>query len=192
MTKFNNPSWNFYLDKLNTCAYWEKVFTKEECEKIIKIAKNKGLIKGTTNKNLNVRSNKISWLYSDDNIEWVFQRITDIVLQLNSKYFNFDLHGICEGLQFTNYKAPSDKYGKHTDRCLDFIIRKLSISIQLTDPKNYEGGELVLYGEDKGTEMKKEQGTLIVFPSFLMHEVKPITKGERNSLVTWVSGKQFK
>ena len=46
--KINNPSWNFYLDKLNTYAYWEKVFTKEECEKIIKIAKDKGLIKGTT------------------------------------------------------------------------------------------------------------------------------------------------
>ena len=65
--KNNNPSWNIYLDKVNSYAYWEKVFTKEECEKIIKIAKNKGLIQGTTNKNLNVRSSKICWLYSSDN-----------------------------------------------------------------------------------------------------------------------------
>ena len=40
--------------------------------------------------------------------------------------------------------------------------------------------------------MKKEQGTLILFPSYTLHEVKPVTKGERNSLVTWVTGKSFK
>jgi len=40
--------------------------------------------------------------------------------------------------------------------------------------------------------MKKEQGTLILFPSYTLHEVKPVTKGERNSLVSWVTGKQFK
>jgi PKHD-type hydroxylase len=72
------------------------------------------------------------------------------------------------------------------------VIRKLSLSIQLTDPKEYEGGELILYEDDKGTEMKKEQGTLVLFPSYILHEVKPVTKGERNSLVAWVTGKQFK
>jgi PKHD-type hydroxylase len=71
-------------------------------------------------------------------------------------------------------------------------VRKLSISIQLTNPEEYEGGELYLYDEDKGTLMSKEQGTLIIFPSYVLHEVMPVTKGERNSLVTWVTGKQFK
>jgi len=192
MKKFNNPSWNFYLDKLCTYAYWEKAFTSEECEKIIKIAKNKGLIKGTTQDKTDVRSSKITWLYPDDNLDWVYRRITDIVLNLNDRFFQFDLHGLNEGLQFTNYKAPSDKYGKHMDRSLDSLIRKLSLSIQLTDPNEYEGGELFLYEEEKGKEMKKEQGTLVLFPSYILHEVKPVTKGERNSLVAWVTGKQFK
>ena len=40
--------------------------------------------------------------------------------------------------------------------------------------------------------MKKEQGILVLFPSYILHEVKPVTKGERNSLVAWVTGKQFK
>jgi len=190
--KFNNPSWNFYLDKLYTFAYWEKAFTPEECEKIIKTAKNKGLIKGVTKNKTDVRSSKITWLYPEDNLDWVYRRITDIVLNLNDRFFQFDLHGLNEGLQFTNYKAPSDKYGKHIDRTLDFVIRKLSLSIQLTDPKEYEGGELFLYEDEKGTEMKKEQGTLVLFPSYILHEVKPVTKGERNSLVAWVTGKQFK
>lgn len=188
----NNPSWNFYLDKICSYSYWEKAFTPEECKKIIKIAKDKGLIKGTTKGKSDVRKSQISWLYPDDNLDWVYKRITDIVLNLNNRFFQFDLHGLNEGLQFTNYKAPSNKYGKHIDRGLDSLIRKLSLSIQLTDPKEYEGGELFLYEDEKGTEMKKEQGTLVLFPSYILHEVKPITKGERNSLVAWVTGKQFK
>ena len=71
-------------------------------------------------------------------------------------------------------------------------VRKLSISIQLTNPEEYEGGELYLYNDDKGTLMDKTQGTLILFPSYVLHEVMPVTKGTRNSLVTWVTGKQFK
>jgi len=190
--KFNNPSWNLYLDKVYTYAYLEEAFTKEECEKIIKIAKNKGFIKGTTGGKTDIRQSKISWLYASDNLDWAFRRISDIVLNLNDRFFQFDLHGLNEGLQFTNYKAPSDKYGKHIDRALDSIIRKLSLSIQLTNPKEYEGGELILYENEKGKEMKKEQGTLVLFPSYILHEVKPVTKGERNSLVSWVTGKQFK
>ena len=192
--KINNLSWNLYLDKVNTYSYWEKVFTKEECEKIIKIAKNKGLTKGTTRSKdeTDVRQSQICWLYAFDNLEWVFKKITDIVLNLNSRFFNFDIFGLNEGLQFTNYKAPSNKYGKHIDKGLDNVIRKLSLSIQLTNSKEYEGGELFLYEDEKGIEMKKEQGTLILFPSYILHEVKPITKGERNSLVSWVTGKQFK
>ena len=192
MKKFNNPSWNFYLDEVNSYAYWEKVFSKEECEKIIKIAKDKGLIKGKTRIKSNIRESQICWLYSSDDLDWVFRRITDIVLNLNDRFFQFDLHGLNEGLQFTNYKAPSNKYGKHIDRAFNTLIRKLSLSIQLTDPTEYEGGELFLYEDEKGTEMKKEQGTLVLFPSYILHEVKPVTKGERNSLVSWVTGKQFK
>jgi len=192
MKKFNNPSWSFNLDKVYSYAYWEKAFTTKECEKIVKIAKNKGLIKGITQDKTDIRSSKITWLYSTDDLEWAFIRIKDIVLNLNNRFFNFDIFGLNEGLQFTNYKAPSNKYGKHIDRSLDCVIRKLSLSIQLTNPEEYEGGELILYEDEKGTEMKKEQGYLVLFPSFTLHEVKLITKGERNSLVSWVSGKQFK
>ena len=190
--KNKNTSWNFNLDQVNTYAFWNNAFTKKECQLIIDIAKNKDLIKGETKEKTKVRDNQISWLYASDNIEWVFRRVTDIVLSLNKQFFNFDLFGLHEGFQFTNYVAPGNKYGKHTDRGLDIPVRKLSLSIQLTDPKEYEGGELFLYGDENGDEMKKEQGTLILFPSYVLHEVKPVTKGERNSLVSWVTGQQFK
>jgi PKHD-type hydroxylase len=191
--KFDNSSWNFELDKVHLYAFWNNAFSKEECQTIINIAKDKGLVKGTTMGESDVRDSKISWLYPVDKMEFVFRRVTDIVLNLNEKYFKLDLFGLNEGFQFTNYEAPSGKYGKHIDRAINTSVRKLSISIQLTNPEEYEGGELKLYdGEEEGTVMDKAQGTLILFPSYVLHEVMPITKGERNSLVTWVTGKQFK
>ena len=177
--KFKNSSWNFKLDKVHHYAFWNEAFTKEECQTIIDIAKKKGLIKGRTNSNTDVRDSKISWLYPSDNMEWVFRRVTDIVLNLNKQFFNFDIFGL-------------NKYGKHIDKINNGLVRKLSLSVQLTEPKEYKGGELYLYGDEKGEEMKKEQGTLILFPSYVLHEIKPVTKGERNSLVSWVTGKQFK
>jgi len=192
---FENSSWNFELDQVNLYAFWNNAFSKEECQKIINIAKDKGLIKGTTKGvTKDVRDSKVSWLYPVDNMDWVFRRVTDITLNLNERFFKFDLFGLNEGFQFTNYEAPSGKYGKHIDRSMNIPVRKLSISIQLTNPEEYEGGELKLYdGDDKDAiVMDKAQGTLIIFPSYVLHEVMPVTKGTRNSLVTWITGKQFK
>jgi PKHD-type hydroxylase len=193
--KFENSSWNFEVDQTNLYAFWNNAFSKQECQTIINIAKNKGLVKGTTfndDKKKDVRDSKISWLYPIDGIDWVFRRVTDITLSLNERFFKFDLFGLNEGFQFTNYEAPSGKYGKHVDRGMNMCVRKLSISIQLTNPEEYEGGELKLYDGEEETVMDKTQGTLIIFPSYVLHEVMPVTKGERNSLVTWVTGKQFK
>jgi PKHD-type hydroxylase len=192
--KFENSSWNLEVDQVNFYAFWNNAFSKEECQTIINIAKDKGLIKGTTKEESDSRDSKVSWLYPVDNMDWVFRRVTDIVLNLNERFFKFDLFGLNEGFQFTNYEAPSGKYGKHVDRAINMPVRKLSISIQLTNSEEYEGGELKLYdGDDEeGITMDKTQGTLIIFPSYVLHEVMPVTKGERNSLVTWVTGKQFK
>tara|TARA_R100000908_G_C3706847_1_gene115056 strand:+ start:125 stop:730 length:606 start_codon:yes stop_codon:yes gene_type:complete len=195
MKKNNTPntSWDFYLDQVNTYAWRAEVFSKEECEKIIKIAKDTGMEEATTHDGKkDIRKSDVSWLMPSENLDWAYRKITDTVLHLNERYFKFDISGFNEGFQFTNYKAPSGNYGKHVDRANNFVIRKLSLSVQLSDPKDYEGGDLRLYESNKAKVMQKEQGTLILFPSFILHEVMPVTKGERNSLVAWVTGKQFK
>ncbi len=197
MKEFKNTSWPFKIDQTHTYAFWEKAFSVEECEVIKNIAKGKGLIKGTTfkqdpNKDSDVRDSEVCWLSHSDNLEFAFRKMTDMVTSLNNQYFQFDLFGFIEGLQFTNYKAPGGKYGKHVDKGYSTLIRKLSVSIQLDDPSNYEGGELFLYDSEVGIPMKKEQGTLVAFPSYTLHEVMPVTKGERNSLVAWITGPNFK
>ena len=199
--KFDNTSWSFKTDPVSLYAYWDNAFTKEECDKIIDIANNKGLVNGKVEAmrlgkadedQKKTRDSSISWLNPTDNLEWFYRRLTDIITELNENYFKFDLFGINEGLQFTNYKSPGGKYGKHVDAGGEMAVRKLSVSIQLTNPDEYEGGELCLYGGEKPEVMKKTQGTLVMFPSYVLHEVTPVTKGERNSLVLWVTGPAFK
>lgn len=200
MSKNIGGGWTLHLDGVHSYAYWDKVFSKDECQKIIDIANKKGLSNGkvgnkqedTVVVNKKYRDSNVCWLYHSDDMEWAFQRISGIVLDLNERYFKFDIFGLNEGLQFTNYKAPTGNYDKHIDRSLSSVVRKLSVSVQLTDPKDYEGGDLYLYENNEGVAMRKEQGDLVIFPSYTLHEVKPVTKGERNSLVTWVTGRQFK
>jgi PKHD-type hydroxylase len=192
--KFQTTVWPFEVDKLEMWAFWENAFTPEECKKIIDIGNKKGLTKakiltGNINK---IRDSKISWLYPSDDLEWAYRRMTDIILDLNNRFFKFDLYGFIEGFQFTHYQEPGGKYKKHIDKALYNHTRKLSLSIQLSDPKAYQGGDLVLYNGEDPTFIPKEQGKLILFPSYTLHEVKPVTKGERYSLVAWITGPQFK
>jgi len=183
----------FNLDKVQNSISSLNFLSKEECNQIIKIANTQHLEKAKViTKKDSSRESYITWLSSNKETFWLFDRISNAVLAANKEFFNFHLYGIIEGLQFTNYKSPSGKYGKHVDKILNSIIRKLSISIQLTDPSEYEGGELNLYLDDDPITMDKQQGTIIIFPSFILHEVMPVTKGERNSLVTWITGDPFK
>lgn len=188
-----NPSWAFELDPVSLYAYWDKAFSKEECEKIIEIGNSKILNQATTRGEVkNLRNSEVSWLYPSDDLEWAYRRMTDIVLSLNERFFKFDLFGNTEGFQFTKYSAPGGKYGKHVDSAHGCLIRKLSFTLQLSDPSNYKGGDLCLYAAEKPDVMQKEQGYVVVFPSYVLHEVKPVTQGTRYSLVSWVTGKPFK
>jgi len=192
--KFQSTVWPFKLDTLESWAYWNLAFTPEECKKIIDIGNKKGLVIGETKKGKDkqYRDSTVSWLHPSDDLDWAFRKITDVVIDLNKNFFKFDLYGFIEGFQFTRYQAPSGKYKKHVDRGMNMHIRKLSLSVQLSDPSSYEGGDLVLYEQDKPTIIPKEQGKLIAFPSYTLHEVTPVTKGERYSLVAWITGPMFK
>ena len=72
------------------------------------------------------------------------------------------------------------------------LVRKLSVSLQLSDPNDYDGGDLVINTGGGLQKMKREQGTITVFPSYNLHKVMPIERGTRYSLVGWVSGPNFK
>ena len=193
-----NSSWPFKLDHVNTYAFWEKVFTKEECERIISIGSSLTLEEATIKNqkisltDYSVRESNIAWLSPNEETTWIYQRIADVSKTLNDQFFQFDLFGIVESIQFTKYKEPEGKYTKHIDTLLQGRIRKLSVSVQLSDPTLYSGGDLNLYLDSAPTTMKKDQGCLIIFPSYVLHEVTSVTQGERHSLVSWITGSPFK
>lgn len=191
-TPVPNAAWGFYTDPVENWAYFNGVFSKKECESIIEIG-NRKLTKGVVfGEDQSVRDSHIAWLYASDGMEWAYRRLTDIVLDLNSQFFKFELSGFVEGFQFTRYDAPGGKYDMHIDKIYKGNIRKLSITVQLSDPADYEGGELVIQNGTKPDPMTKEQGRLIAFPSYTLHGVQPVTKGTRYSLVAWITGPAFK
>jgi PKHD-type hydroxylase len=189
-------SWRFELDKIHPFAWSEKVFTPEQCDEIIKhgssLFSHKALISGKDKLNVKYRDSVVSWIHPTQEAHWIFDRIVNCVLDLNNKYFNFHLSGLYEGLQFTKYVGPSGRYKKHCDRGYNTPIRKLSFVLQLTDPTEYTGGDLKIYEGEEGIKADKTRGTLIAFPSFFLHEVTPVKKGTRYSLVGWTGGDNFK
>jgi PKHD-type hydroxylase len=188
--------WSFTPDHVHDCAYQQSLFTKEECTKIITLGESlypeDAKIVATVKNNTTIRDSKVSWIYPMEETTWIYARLFDSLTYLNNQYFKFDLFGMVEGLQFTKYEAPSGHYGQHIDKLSGGIVRKLSITVQLSDPNDYEGGELNLIYDGDPTVISKEQGYLSVFPSYMLHQVQPVTKGTRYSLVCWVSGPPFK
>lgn len=190
--------WAFETDAVQNYAYMNGIFTKEECQQIIALgeALNPTIakIQSENIEDITTRQSHVSWMFPNTDTRWIFERVVGAALNLNGQYFNFDLYGLAEGLQFTRYDAPTGKYDAHIDKMLDGMPRKLSLTIQLTDPSEYEGGELNLYiGPGmEATTPEKQQGKLIAFPSYVLHQVTPVTKGTRYSLVCWVTGKPFK
>jgi len=187
-----NPSWAFEIDSIQNWASWDKAFSPEECLKIIEIGESKipKFAPVVTKNNKPIRYSTIAWLYPSDDMKWVYRRVADVITSLNNQYFKFDLFGLTEGFQFTKYEAPGGFFGMHKDMHAGYSIRKLSMTLQLSDPEDYEGGELALLQEAE--ILPKEQGKMICFPSYHFHEVRPVTKGTRYSLVAWVTGKAFK
>lgn len=168
--------------------------TKEECEIIIDYANKKNKqIAGVGDNAIDkkTRKNKVVWFGDKDaSLAWVYHKIASFVFNENTKHYKFDLYGLTENLQFTIYDTIDDHYKWHYDSGAA-QVRKLSLSIQLSDPKDYEGCELEFI-EDGDKNALKPQGTVILFPSYLAHRVTPLTKGIRYSLVTWVGGPNFK
>ena len=149
-----------------------------------------------------IRSSKVAWIYNDN--PWLFRELIPMIEYAN-KSWGFNISRF-ENIQFTEYE-PRGHYTWHNDAIqnpmnLKNITRKLSMVVQLSKPEKYEGGgfRFNLRGLDSQVDDNimsppsefKQQGSIIIFPSFLWHKVEPITKGIRHSLVMWLIGEKWK
>lgn len=182
------------------------LFSVEECDKIIQDVKNKikpetGSLFGST-ENKEIRDSSIRWIHPSNEFLWIFNRIDYAINNVNNEWYNFDLLGYSQ-IQYTEYDESSEQhYSWHTDAAWfrsdvpnppDQSLRKLSLSILLTQQETqFEGGNFELDNRGEPNVPLLDTGDAIFFPSFVWHQVKPVTKGVRCSLVVWVIGPKFR
>jgi len=187
----------FTPPKENTNWTWrENIFTGGELDRIVAQCSELKAESGIVG-NVGVdgyRTCEIAWVPTDDpEFDWIYATLAPVVQQVNSEYFNFDLTHIMP-LQFTKYEATNGgHYNAHRDLGYMAPNRKLSFSLQLRDPYGHEGGVLQFpYNRTEPEQAPRARGKIIFFPSYMLHEVTPLTKGVRYSLVGWVAGPLFR
>ncbi len=117
------------------------------------------------------------------------------VSQINSEYYRFELAGLSQTdpVQILRYEAADAAHHDwHVDIGESHSTRKLSFSLQLSDADDYDGGDLEFLPDQVGDPDMRQQGTLIVFPSYKTHRVRQITSGVRYALVGWLHGAAFR
>jgi len=135
---------------------------------------------------------------NDPKLKFVFEKFNGVFEYVNSMFYNFDINGY-DHFQYAEYDAKeSGRYNWHMDLSLDnfsedvYSTRKLSMSMLLNTPGvDFEGGDFQTFFS-KEANVPLRRGQILIFPSFIVHRVKPVTKGIRKSLVIWVTGPGFK
>jgi len=138
-----------------------------------------------------IRSSNISWLTGNVEIQDI---LWGYVKAANENAFHVQVKNICD-MQFTEYHAKRNgHYDWHIDVNWDGNEerdRKLSVTVQLSDPNEYEGGNFEFSECQTPDASSRLKGTVLVFPSYLQHRVLPITSGTRKSLVAWFEGPRW-
>lgn len=159
-------------------------------EHAAQIAEGK-LALGSTN--AQIRRSQIVMLGTEQRYAWLYDRIWSAAQECNRLFFCVEIAGVEANIQLARYDS-SDRgfYNWHTDFAGIRPLRKLSISIQLSRAEDYDGGDLELQYGTEPQKLDKTRGAFIVFPSFMLHRVQPVTRGTRWSLVAWIHGKRWR
>ena len=189
------PIWKSYI--VETIG---PIFTPQQCQLVI----NKGINLKKEEAKVGMgqrpdggydpkkRITTISWIPFKEMPE-MYRDIEKTMLQVNNNHFGFQGMRLTEPGQFTHY-LTGGFYEWHMVNDVTGMkqppVRKISMTLLLSDPSTFEGGELEFMSEGKTAKLK--QGQAIFFASWLQHRVKPVTQGERKSLVMWFGGPSFK
>ncbi len=189
------------MSSARLCSFESKVdvFTPQECEQIQEMGHRLPLAPAETHtdeggKEVDLRGRNclIYWLTEKEGGEewrWVFDRIEQHARMLNDTRWGFDILRP-KRIQYTSY-GVGQFYAAHFDNgSTETEHRKLSVTVQLTDPGKYWGGGLKFWSMNNPRIAGKNQGAMTCFPSYLMHVAKPVWKGRRDCLVTFLDGKK--
>lgn len=182
------------MNKLSKVSVTPNLLTSKECDEIILYGNSRGWELGPSY----VKENDIpkddpdsricySVTPHKDDLLWLWDKVHAQINE-NNKYYQYKLNGpltlyILKYPEGGHIKLHGDALHEHTER------RKLTLSIQLSDPADYFGGELSMLGASDNVA-PKEQGLCVMFPSFIQHQVHRVHTGERFSVIGWIEGKE--
>ena len=190
------PRWRSFMVETT-----KPIFTPEQCQMIIKagrseprndaqVGQDKGIKGGVVD--TKTRTSHISWIPFKKMHE-MYRDLEKIMKTTNGNHFGFDGMTITEQAQYTEYPVGGF-YDWHIDNDVTMAheppVRKISMTCLLSPENEFEGGDLELMKEGRIAKLK--QGYAIFFASFIRHRVKPVTRGNRKSLVMWFGGTPFK
>jgi PKHD-type hydroxylase len=145
------------------------------------------------NADASLRRSRVVFLGQEEKYAWLYQRLWAAVQVCNPQCFDVDVASVETNVQIARYDgAESGFYDWHFDFGPSKPLRKLSISIQLSDSADYDGGDLELLYGNVPKQLDRTRGAFIIFPSFMLHRVTPVTRGTRWSLVAWILGKRWR
>ena len=140
-----------------------------------------------------IRITQTAWLAQNAATKWIYDRVQAVVRKLNDASYRYDLRGFSENFQYTVYRdTEGGHYDWHVDQGPLAVQRKLSVSVQLSHGHAYEGCDLQFVAGNKTETGPRERGTVIAFPSYVLHRVTPIVSGTRKALVVWTTGPNFR
>tara|TARA_R100000654_G_scaffold41744_1_gene67939 strand:+ start:1017 stop:1664 length:648 start_codon:yes stop_codon:yes gene_type:complete len=186
-------------------------------KEIIGVTNDQGEGRDITKQPLNKKETKVLKQLRDSNIvwlnePWIYKEIMPFIDKANKDAgWNFE-YDFSETCQFTKYKknqyydwhsdSSTNPYNEPNHKGKHGKIRKLSVTCQLSDSQEYKGGELEFDFRNQRPKYKNksivknkdcmQKGSIVVFPSFVWHRVRPVTEGTRYSLVIWNLGKPYK
>jgi PKHD-type hydroxylase len=180
---------------------WNNIFTSAELDAMERygdrLALEKAELAAQASGRDSIRVTKVAWFERNAETESFYARVEEVVLRLNAQFFHYDLSGLVS-FQYARYDgAEGGHFDWHKDYVKDYGApdrepRKLSLSIQLSDAASYQGCDLEVRGGNQVDVAPKTRGTVVAFPSYVLHRVTPITSGVRKSLVVWAVGPEFK
>jgi PKHD-type hydroxylase len=182
--------------------YWYKEgFTKEELTKIYegvaKLPFNDATVFGSDNPEVlkQIRSSSVKWIPKNEEWMWLYEKLMSYASTANNEVWKFNLISAQELIQYTEYYDTAEgHYDWHQDIGPGIgSQRKVSITVQLSEADEYEGGDLEMWsGGNHVAVAERGAGVVFIFPSYMMHRVTKVTKGTRRSFVLWVGGDHYR
>lgn len=188
------------LPPIPTFVVWDNAFTPDELFQLTAFgdgltAETATLKSGNPDDAIRkeIRITQTAWIAPSPQSQWIYDRVQRVARALNDRSYQFDLRGFSENLQYTIYNGTEGgHYDWHVDHGPLKVQRKLSISVQLSDPSDYEGCNLEFQAGNKIETAPRSLGAVVAFPSYVLHRVTPCTRGTRKALVAWTTGPKLR